>query len=112
MPAWHPSMPGRRLSTHSSFAMPFVSAARHVLLREQQGADDEKSQGDQPRSCDLLPHWSRATGPRQRRRRPRIESRNDEKKIWMPTMTSVAARIASRSSRELAEAALDPAARR
>ncbi len=32
------------------------------------------------------------------RRRPRIESRNDEKKIWIPTMISVAARTAMRSS--------------
>ncbi len=32
------------------------------------------------------------------RRRPRMLSRNDEKKIWMPTIMSVAARIARRSS--------------
>ena len=40
------------------------------------------------------------------------ESRNDEKKIWMPTIISVAASTARRSSRELAEAAVDPGARR
>ena len=34
----------------------------------------------------------------ERRRRPRIESRNDEKKTCRPTMISVAARIARRSS--------------
>ena len=39
-----------------------------------------------------------ATTDRYRRRRsPRIESKNDEKKIWMPTMISVAASTASRS---------------
>ncbi len=32
------------------------------------------------------------------RRSPRIESRNEEKKIWIPTMISVAASTASRSS--------------
>ena len=35
----------------------------------------------------------------QRRRRPRIESRNDEKKIWIPTITSEAA-ITARCSSE------------
>src|SRR5439155_3671588 len=36
------------------------------------------------------------------RRRPRMLSRNDEKKIWIPTMTSVAASTARRSSESAA----------
>ena len=49
-------------------------------------------------------------GQSPRRLRPMIENRNDVKKICVPTMTSVAARIVTRSSPRLPEAAGDPVA--
>src|SRR5207302_6158745 len=71
-----------------------------ALYREPAArTDSEQHDGEQqPRDDHGVQLTQRPSGDYRRRRSPRMESRNDEKKIWMPTMISVAASTARRSS--------------